>query len=75
MKLIFKKQAFQTRVVEAVVDCFNGQPNTAGIISYRIDSGISKQQKSDAESGQMTLLYGKLMEIVGVGVISSQEVQ
>ncbi|SEH05232.1 type III restriction-modification system endonuclease [Candidatus Venteria ishoeyi] len=38
MKLKFKKQAYQTRAVESVVDCFKGQPNTANL-SYRIDSG------------------------------------
>ncbi len=38
MRLKFKKQAFQTRAVEAVVDCFKGQPNTSGI-NYRIDPG------------------------------------
>lgn len=39
MKLKFKKQAFQTRAVESVVECFKGQPNTAGI-TYRIDPGV-----------------------------------
>ncbi|MBW2100332.1 MAG: DEAD/DEAH box helicase family protein [Deltaproteobacteria bacterium] len=42
MKLKFKKQAYQTRAVEAVVDCFKGQTNTSGI-SYRIDPGIKKK--------------------------------
>ncbi len=41
MKLKFKKQAYQIRAVESVVDCFKGQPNTAGI-SYRIDPGVVK---------------------------------
>ena len=50
MKLKFKKQAFQTRAVEAVVDCFKGQPNTAGI-SYRIDPGSSREQKLFEDSG------------------------
>jgi len=44
MKLKFKKQAFQTRAMEAVVDCFKGQPNTSGI-SYRIDPGIKKTDR------------------------------
>jgi type III restriction enzyme len=44
MKLKFKNQAYQTRAVEAVVDCFKGQPNTAGI-SYRIDPGIEKSRE------------------------------
>jgi len=42
MKLKFKKQAYQIRAVEAVVDCFKGQTNTSGI-SYRIDPGIKKK--------------------------------
>lgn len=41
MKLKFKKQAYQTRAVESVVDCFKGQPNMAGL-SYRIDPGMAK---------------------------------
>lgn len=41
MKLKFKKQAYQTRAVDAVVDCFKGQPNMAGI-NYRIDPGMVK---------------------------------
>jgi len=41
MKLKFKQQLYQTRAVEAVVDCFKGQPNTAAI-SYRIDPGLGK---------------------------------
>ena len=38
MKLKFKQQNYQTQAVEAVVDCFKGQPNTAEI-GYRIDPG------------------------------------
>lgn len=38
MKLKFKKQA---HAVEAVADCFAGQPNTNGI-KYRIDPGRAK---------------------------------
>jgi len=41
MKLKFKKQEYQTRAVESVVDCFIGQPHGDKII-YRIDPGISK---------------------------------
>ncbi|MFZ3141684.1 hypothetical protein [Polaromonas sp.] len=36
MKLKFKKQAYQTSAVEAVADCFAGQPKFTGI-EYRID--------------------------------------
>jgi len=38
MKLKFKKQSFQTNAVNALADCFAGQPKTEGI-TYRIDPG------------------------------------
>ena len=38
MKLIFKTQAFQTKAVEAVVNCFEGQPE-AEMLKYRMDPG------------------------------------
>lgn len=38
MKLKFKTQEYQTRAVEALADCFAGQPFGSGI-SYRIDPG------------------------------------
>lgn len=51
MKLKFKNQAYQTRAVEAVVNCFKGQPNTSGI-SYRIDPGHSMNASSGFSSAQ-----------------------
>jgi type III restriction enzyme len=52
MKLKFKVQAFQTRAVESVVNCFKGQPNTAGL-GYRIDPGLAKAKQTELfeESG------------------------
>ena len=38
MKLKFKVQAYQTNAVDAVVDCFAGQPKGSGF-NYRIDPG------------------------------------
>ena len=38
MKFKFKKQAFQTDAVNAVADCFAGQPKIEGI-TYRLDPG------------------------------------
>ena len=38
MKLKFKKQAYQTNAVEAVADCFKGQPKREGL-NYRVDPG------------------------------------
>jgi type III restriction enzyme len=43
MKLKFKTQAYQTAAVQAVVDCFKGQPPASiNAISYRIDPGTAK---------------------------------
>lgn len=54
MKLKFKTQAYQTAAVQAVVDCFKGQPPvTTEAISYRIDPGKAKKGVEDlfAEAG------------------------
>lgn len=46
MKLKFKVQDYQTNAVDAVVDCFAGQPFHSGI-SYRMDPGSKKQASLD----------------------------
>ncbi len=56
MKLKFKKQPYQTRAVESVVDCFKGQPNTPDI-SYRIDPGVSKTEKTYLAEDQLSMGY------------------
>jgi type III restriction enzyme len=38
MKLKFKHQPYQTAAVEAVADCFAGQPRVTGV-RYRLDPG------------------------------------
>lgn len=43
MKIKFKVQDYQTEAVQAVVDCFAGQP-FLGSFSYRIDPGKNKAQ-------------------------------
>lgn len=48
MKLKFKTQAYQSAAVQAVVDCFKGQPPaSAEAITYRIDPGQSKKGTED----------------------------
>ena len=48
MKLKFKTQAYQSAAVQAVVDCFKGQPPASGqAITYRIDPGQSKKGTED----------------------------
>lgn len=49
MKLKFKKQAYQIDAVEAVVDCFAGQPMGNGI-RYRIDPGRSEDAGGQTRS-------------------------
>ena len=55
MKLKFKTQTYQTAAVQAVVDCFKGQPPaSAKAIGYRIDPGKIKKGQiigSTAEVG------------------------
>ncbi len=54
MKLKFKTQAYQAAAVQAVVDCFKGQPPaSAEAITYRIDPGQAKKGTEDlfSESG------------------------
>lgn len=48
MKLKFKTQSYQTAAVQAVVDCFKGQPTaSAEATSYRIDPGKAKKGTED----------------------------
>lgn len=48
MKLKFKVQPFQTAAVESVVDCFEGQPKSSGIV-YRLDPGIDPDVQGNAQ--------------------------
>lgn len=52
MKLKFKTQAYQTAAVQAVVDCFKGQPRaSAEAMSYRIDPGAARLNVEDLFGG------------------------
>ncbi len=52
MKLKFKTQAYQTAAVQAVVDCFKGQPSASTeAISYRIDPGKVKTNSLFFDAG------------------------
>ena len=48
MKLQFKAHLYQINAVEAVVDCFAGQPFNDGI-SYRIDPGLARQMRAEED--------------------------
>lgn len=56
MKLKFKVQQYQSNAVNAVVDCFAGQPNTEGL-KYRIDPGTYKH-KHGQQGMQVTMQDG-----------------
>lgn len=51
MRLKFKKQAYQTAAVQAVVDCFKGQPPVFFEASYRIVPSKAQQGVDDLFGG------------------------
>ena len=51
MKIKFKSQAYQTAAVDAVVDCFQGQPKI-NPLNYRLDKGVTKRE-TDKNIGVM----------------------
>jgi type III restriction enzyme len=69
MKLKFKQQAYQTAAVEAVVNCFAGQPHQTGI-NYRIDTGLiagqadqsSLFEESGFKNGDMKISDAQILE-------------
>ena len=64
MKLKFKTQAYQTAAVQAVVDCFKGQPlASAEAISYRIDPGKAKEGEGLFEEAGFKNVELKLTDI------------
>ena len=59
MKLQFKKQAYQTKAVQAVIDCFKGQPKQSAS-RYAIDPGI-QEDASTAKSSQLEMFGDKAL--------------
>jgi type III restriction enzyme len=55
MKFKFKVQPYQTDAVEAVVECFAGQPYQSGL-TYRIDPGVRLKELT-ANVVQQELAY------------------
>lgn len=53
MKLKFKTQAYQTAAVQAVMDCFKGQPPHHGGIRYRLNPGASKKTTATQQEALM----------------------
>ncbi len=47
MKLQFKTQRYQTEAVDAILECFAGQPKHGGV-SYRIDPGRVQDSSAPA---------------------------
>lgn len=70
MKLKFKKQAYQTNAVDAVADCFAGQPKREGL-NYRVDPGRAVDASGQAvaaletvgfKNADLALTPGQLLE-------------
>jgi type III restriction enzyme len=70
MKLKFKKQGFQTNAVEAVADCFAGQPRREGL-NYRIDPGhtidangqaVTALETAGFKNADLTLSHTQILE-------------
>jgi type III restriction enzyme len=70
MKLKFKKQVYQTHAVEAVADCFAGQPRREGL-NYRLDPGravdaggqvVTPLETVGFKNADLALTPGQLLE-------------
>lgn len=70
MKLKFKKQAYQTNAVEAVADCFAGQPKRE-VLNYRIDPGravdaggqvVTPLESAGFKNADLALTPGQVLE-------------
>ena len=70
MKLKFKKQGYQTNAVEAVADCFAGQPKREGL-NYRMDPGravdasgqaVAALESAGFKNADLALTPGQVLE-------------
>jgi type III restriction enzyme len=61
MKLQFKHQSYQADAVEAVVDCFAGQPKVEGL-SYRLDPGRLSAAQAPIDYGTEAFRNAPLIE-------------
>jgi type III restriction enzyme len=52
LRIKFKSQAYQSAAVEAVIDCFQGQPKNDGI-KYRMDKGVAVTDHQGGQQAQM----------------------
>ena len=61
MKLKFKKQVYQTNAVDAVADCFAGQPKHEGL-NYRVDPGRSLNEMEGFKNADLALTPVQMLE-------------
>lgn len=64
MKLKFKVQPYQTYAVDALADCFIGQPKSSGV-SYRVDPGV--KSLAPVAPQQIDLLGAERIEPIEAG--------
>ena len=60
MKLQFKTKAYQSRAVDAVIDCFDGQPYQNGL-NYNIDQDMNDQLRGLKKAFAILKLLPMLM--------------
>lgn len=66
MKLQFKEQDFQVQAVEAVVECFQGQPLKTNRFTLERSKDILKKAKLAAAGGTQTSVFeGEVLEDIG----------
>ncbi|MEO2061877.1 MAG: DEAD/DEAH box helicase family protein [Christiangramia sp.] len=66
MKLQFKEQDFQVQAVQAVVDCFQGQPLKTNRFTLERSKDILKKAKLAAAGGTQTSVFeGEVLEDIG----------
>lgn len=76
MKLQFTHKAYQTAAVDAVADCFTGQPKSEGI-SYRLDPGKQTGTRNQTEMDYGTEAFGNApIELTSESILANiQRVQ
>ena len=85
MKLKFKVQPYQTEAVDAVIDCFDGQPRRKGV-RYTIDPGeitgvrqteLDLEGRSDSglRNHEIAIPRAKLLDRISIALDEAQEKQ
>lgn len=72
MKLQFKTQSYQSRAVDAVVDCFAGQPYQHGV-NYTIDPGTEDQMRAVEEGFRNAKIAPKVDVLANIRAVQQRQ--